>query len=117
MKRSEAAEALANQLRLHDIKVEEEHMFAPVVDGKHIRRWRFDVALPEHLVAVEVDGSVFTGGRHGGKPSAIRDIEKRQAAACCGWRMIPVTPDMCLNGRALDVVMFAIEREEHEWPF
>ena len=30
----------------------------------HDRRFRFDIALPKHKIAVEFEGGVFTGGRH-----------------------------------------------------
>lgn len=43
-----------------DLKVEciKEHKFHP------IRKWRFDYAIPEHKIALEVEGGVWTGGRH-----------------------------------------------------
>ena len=92
-----------------------EYLFAPEVDGKPIRRWRFDAAWPDRRIALEIDGSVFTGGRHGGQRSAVRDIEKRAAAAVLGWRVIPVTPQQVSNGTALRYVRAAMNGGE--WPF
>jgi very-short-patch-repair endonuclease len=47
------------------------------------RRWRFDYAWPQHLVALEVDGGTWVAGR---------DTEKLNAAAVLGWRMLRCTP-------------------------
>ena len=94
MTNSERVEALAAALRAryHFIAVHTEYLFAPRVDGKPVRRWRFDVAMPNRRMAIEVDGSLFTGGRHGGTPGAAKDLEKRQAAACYGWIVLHLTP-------------------------
>ena len=85
-----------------------EYHFAPLVDGKPVRRWRFDLAWPADLVAVELEGSLFTGGRHGGARSAIRDVEKYNAAALLGWRVIRTVPAMVRSGAALVLVEVAL---------
>lgn len=63
------------------------------------RLWRFDVAFPGRLLAVEVDGGVWTGGRHTRGAGYQKDIEKLTTAYLMGWLVIRVTPDMVL-GRA-----------------
>lgn len=55
------------------------------------RRWRFDLAWPEHMIAVEVNGGGFSGGRHNTGIGAARDAEKLSAAACEGWRVLIFT--------------------------
>lgn len=65
---------------------------APV--GQHVfhpeRKWRFDFAWPDLLVAVEIDGGVFqsraTGHRSIG--GLIRDMEKSNAAQIQGWCLL-----------------------------
>ncbi len=64
----------------------EEHRFHPV------RKWRFDLAIPSALVAVEIDGGVWSGGRHSGGAGQIKDMEKLNAAAILGWRVLRFTP-------------------------
>ena len=87
-----------------------EYLFAPLVPnstGKkliHIRRWKFDIACPALLLYVEVEGGMFGGGRHGGQPSVVRDLEKRNAAACLGWRGVHVTPTQVNHGQAIIIV-------------
>jgi very-short-patch-repair endonuclease len=66
-----------------------EHRFAPP------RRWRFDFAWPDQMVAVEVDGGQWAaqGGRH----ARDTDREKMNAAAVMGWRVLRFSPDMLSN--------------------
>jgi very-short-patch-repair endonuclease len=52
------------------------------------RRWRFDWAWPERLVAVEIDGGVWIGGRHNRAGGYLADMEKLNAAAEAGWRVL-----------------------------
>lgn len=64
---------------------EAEYRFHPV------RKWRFDRAFPAAKVAVEVDGGVWTGGRHVRPVGYQRDLEKLNAAVSLGWRVLRVT--------------------------
>lgn len=65
-----------------------EHRFAPP------RRWRFDFAHPGTRVAIELEGGVWSGGRHtrGGGFSA--DCAKYNAAALAGWTVFRLTAEM-----------------------
>ena len=65
------------------------------------RRWRFDYAWPNHSLACEVEGAVFTGGRHTRGVGFERDCEKYAEALCRGWRVMRVTTGMVRDGRAL----------------
>jgi very-short-patch-repair endonuclease len=56
------------------------------------RKWRFDFAFVQHLVAIEVEGGVFTRGRHMRGAGALKDMEKYNCAASMGWRLLRVTP-------------------------
>jgi hypothetical protein len=56
------------------------------------RQWRFDFAWPEAKLAVEVDGGLFTGGRHARADGILKDYEKRQHATILGWRIMPTIP-------------------------
>ena len=57
-----------------------EYQFAPP------RRWRFDYAWPDSLVAVEFDGGQWVA--HGGRHNRDSDREKLNAAAAMGWRVL-----------------------------
>jgi hypothetical protein len=56
------------------------------------RRWRFDYAWPERLVALEVDGGVWVAGRHTRGAGWLKDTEKLNQAAAQGYRMLRCTP-------------------------
>ena len=69
-----------------------------------VRRWRFDLAWPARMVALEVEGGVWTGGRHSRGVGMIRDMEKYNAATLAGWRVLRVTPDQLLTSATLDML-------------
>jgi very-short-patch-repair endonuclease len=52
------------------------------------RRWRFDFAWPERKVAVEIDGGIWVHGRHNRASGYLADLEKLNAAAEAGWRVL-----------------------------
>jgi very-short-patch-repair endonuclease len=72
-----------------------EHRFHPS------RRWRFDCAWPFHMVALEVDGGSWVGGRHTTGSGFEKDCEKLSEAAALGWRVLRVTPRQIESGQAL----------------
>ena len=72
------------------------------------RRWRFDLAWVTRLIAVEVEGGVWVGGRHQTGQGFTRDCEKLSEAAVLGWRVIRVTGDMVQKGEALRLIERAL---------
>jgi hypothetical protein len=83
----------------------EEFRFAPP------RRWRFDLAWPERKLAVEVEGGVWTGGRHTRPAGYLKDIEKYNEASILGWRLVRITPAMIKSGEALTLIERALTQE------
>ena len=49
------------------------------------RKWRFDFAWPEARIAYEIEGAVWTGGRHTRGSGFIKDAEKYNHAAALDW--------------------------------
>ena len=88
--------------RANGLIPEREHRFAPP------RRWRFDFAWSERKVAVEVEGGVWTNGRHTRGSGFVKDIEKYNAAAMLGWRVLRFTPGMVKSGKAVEMAQEAI---------
>jgi hypothetical protein len=72
------------------------------------RRWRFDFAWPEQLIALEIEGGVWVNGRHTRGKGFEEDIRKYNAAACLGWRVLRATPDMIRNGELLNTIEYAL---------
>lgn len=72
-----------------------------------VRRFRFDYAFPLHRVAVEIDGGVWSGGRHTRGEGFIRDQQKTNLAAKLGWYVLRYTPDRLAECVADLRIMFA----------
>ena len=72
------------------------------------RRWRTDFAWPDMMLAVEVEGGIFTGGRHTRGSGFTADIDKYNALAMAGWKLLRVTGGMVKSGEALVLVERAI---------
>jgi len=56
------------------------------------RKWRFDYAHPELMIAVETEGGVWVQGRHIRGKGYINDMEKYNAAQLLGWKVLRYTP-------------------------
>lgn len=68
------------------------------------RKWRFDLSWPESSIkiAVEIEGGVWTAGRHVRGSGFLGDCEKYNTA--CGlfdWTLLRFTPTQATNGEAL----------------
>jgi very-short-patch-repair endonuclease len=72
------------------------------------RRWRFDLAWPGHMLAIEIDGGIWSRGRHTRGAGYRRDCIKLNEALILGWRVLRVTPDMVMDGTALEYIMHAL---------
>ena len=75
--------------------------FVPEHSFHATRRWRFDWACLDLLVAIEIDGVVCERkgcsarvGRHQNAKGLEGDCEKLNAAACLGWSVLRFTPGM-----------------------
>jgi hypothetical protein len=71
------------------------------------RRWRFDLAWPLHLIAVEIEGGTWSYGRHSRGNGYAADLEKYNEATIAGWRVLRVTTDQVKDRSAITVVLRA----------
>ena len=67
-------------------EIEPEHVF---YQG---RRWRLDFAIVDLKIGIEIEGGVWTNGRHTRGNGFIEDMEKYNAAATLGWVILRFTP-------------------------
>ena len=79
--------------------------FIPEFKFHLLRKWRFDYIvqpLPNagELVAVEIEGAVWTLGRHTRGSGYTKDLEKYREAAALGWRVYRFSTQEVLNGTA-----------------
>lgn len=68
------------------------------------RKWRFDYAIIEHKIAVEVEGGVWEYGRHNRASGFLKDMEKYNEAAAMGWKVLRITPQQMLTSYTIDLI-------------
>lgn len=73
------------------------------------RRWRFDYALPQQRIALEVEGGVWTQGRHTRGSGFMGDMEKYNTASVMGWRVLRTTPDELMMGKTIRMLQAAVD--------
>lgn len=90
----------------------EEYIFHPV------RKWRIDIAWPDHKLAFEIEGGVFKEewkqnewGKwekksvgHRSISGFLKDMEKYNALSVCDWRLLRATPDQVKDCSAYDLI-------------
>jgi hypothetical protein len=72
------------------------------------RRWRFDFAWPDYKVALEVEGGIWSGGRHTRGVGFIKDMEKYNKATLLGWRVLRIQPSELRALQTIDMIREAI---------
>lgn len=72
------------------------------------RQWRFDYALPKYKIAIEVEGGVWTQGRHVRPVGFLGDMNKYNMATLMGWRLFRTTPKKLLTNDTLKLLKNAI---------
>jgi very-short-patch-repair endonuclease len=103
MTTSQLEEELARQLRLAGVETpQREFVF------RYPRKFRFDFAYPDKMLAIEVEGGVWSQGRHTRGSGFVKDIEKYNLAALDGWAVLRVTGDMIESGEALTLIEKAL---------
>ena len=104
---SELEEGLALQIKGARLpEPEREHRF------HEERLWRFDFAWPAQMVAAEVEGGTWSGGRHVRGQGFENDCEKYNAAAEMDWKVFRFTAAMIQDGTALATLERVLEGEK-----
>jgi very-short-patch-repair endonuclease len=102
---SNAEELLAFQMKAAQLPTPQRELkFHPS------RKWRFDFAFPTHMLAVEVEGGVWTGGRHTRGKGFTDDCEKYNQAALLGWRVLRFPADTIKSGEALRMIEECLDK-------
>lgn len=70
------------------------------------RLYRFDYAIPEHKIGIEVNGGVWSKGNsgHSSGTGIMRDYEKSNLAQSLGWKVLTVVPAQIKNFEAFDLM-------------
>ena len=89
---------LANQLRVLKISFEQEYKFHSK------RKWRADFHIVGKKVLVEVEGGVWSGGRHTRGKGYIGDMEKYNAAVVMGYQVLRFSTEQVKSGLAVQQI-------------
>jgi very-short-patch-repair endonuclease len=81
------------------------------------REWRFDLAAPYAMLAIEIEGGAFSRGksRHTTGTGFVDDCDKYAFALLLGWRVLRVPTDWVWNGRAA-ALFVAAANPKADWP-
>ena len=74
-----------------------------------VRMWRFDMAFVPQKVAIEVQGGLFTNGRHSRGAALLKEHEKLNTAATLGWRILYRTPQNLTTMTTVDLLKQALQ--------
>lgn len=64
--------------------------------------------MPEYKIALEVEGGVWTQGRHTRPQGFLGDVDKYNTATLMGWRLFRTTPEMLYTQRTLGMLKAAV---------
>ena len=89
---------LARELKTLKIEFEQEFEFHPK------RKWRADFHLVGKKILVEVEGAIWSGGRHTRGKGYIGDMEKYNAATMMGFQVLRFSTDQVMSGHAIQQI-------------
>lgn len=75
------------------------------------RKWRWDFAWIAEKVALEIQGALWTQGRHSRGTGYLADNEKANAGVILGWRLLRVSPAEIKSGAVFPLLRRALRLE------
>lgn len=75
------------------------------------RRWRADFALESARLLIEIEGGVWSKGRHVSPKGFLNDAEKYLAAALQGWSVLRLTEPQLTLGTIRQILTYARDRQ------
>lgn len=75
------------------------------------RNWAADFAWPEERVLLEVEGAVWSGGRHTRGSGYLADMLKYNSATLRGYKLLRCTPQQLCTSATLSLVRAALTPE------
>ena len=95
---SEGEAILSQHLRTLKIEFEQEFKFHPT------RKWRADFHLKGKKVLVEVEGGIWSNGRHTRGKGYLGDLEKYNEATMMGYQVIRFSTEQVKSGKAIEQI-------------
>lgn len=94
---------LATHLRACKIGFEQEYKFHPT------RKWRADFLITGTKILIEVEGGIWSGGRHTRGKGYLGDMEKYNSAAMMGFTVLRFSTEQVKSGMALKQIELLIK--------
>lgn len=104
MKQSEGELVFTAHLQHEGIEFEQEYKFHPK------RKWRADFALKNYKILVEIEGGVYTNGRHTRGSGFVKDCEKYNNAVMLGWKVLRFPTHEVMDNTAIEFLVEYIKR-------
>jgi len=76
--------------------------------------WRFDFAIPDIKLAIEIEGGIFVNGRHTRGKGYYSDMIKYRTATYMGWDVVRYTPDEVNKAKTYEEIIDFIKRKHGE---
>ena len=95
---SEGELILMRDLRALGIGFEHEYKFHPT------RKWRADFLISNTKILIEVEGGIWSQGRHTRGTGYIGDMEKYNAAAILGFQVLRFSTQQVKSGLAVQQI-------------
>lgn len=103
LSRSRLEDILANRLQIAGLTgYVREYPFAPP------RRFRADFAFVDARLLIEVEGGIYTAGRHTRGSGFEMDCEKGNLAVLLGYRTLRFTKSMIESGDAINIISLTL---------
>ena len=86
---------LAMHLKAKNIQFEQEFLFHPT------RKWRADFHIVGQKLLIEVEGGIWSNGRHTRAKGYLDDMEKYNAVQVSGYRLLRFSTEQVKSGLAV----------------
>lgn len=94
-KQSKGEQTLGMQLKALKIAFKSEFRFHPT------RKWRADFYIEDTKLLIEVEGGIWSGGRHTRGKGYLGDMEKYNAATALGYQVFRFSTEQVVSGFAI----------------
>ncbi len=101
----------ATRLKVFGEQLRQAKIPAPTAEFRFhpARKWRADFAWVSARLLLEVEGGVWTGGRHVSGSGFTKDMEKYNAATLLGYRILRVTPKQLTEPETIELIREALD--------
>lgn len=77
-----------------------------------VRKWKFDLAWPDYMIAVELEGGAWSQGRHTRGKGFTDDCFKYNVAAIMGWTVLRGEKTLIKSGKLLKMLEWALHNKQ-----